>query len=628
MCEGRYPARLILEECLRSASRRYWERCSPAHTETGGSCRTCVGVGRIPSLRVCQMGRVSAGGYGNISASRLVNRYKSDEMVSWSMTPLRQRLGKSELKLAVSAIAIAAIAVGATAFGPALLREIRPTGRIVADVGPLFTGTASTSGPGGAPVADAWVTVFSPLPRLMSSSHNWTNITSSGEMQLFQGWTNSAGVASGFFNANNWSLVASGWPTKLTHFTTNVSLAVYGTLLTFVNSTNKWELYNYQDSIPFNPWSIPNSFSTSLYFDLSNPVASPNIPPPNGGQSPGSNGNGSGSASPEPRGAILSPTWLPGGCGTPPSPSWSTDYDGYITGPFPLFVANNTRHTGTAFPSMAETMVGTRLAADFTGSGGMNAGGAYSASTGVHASYGANASLNVSGASTAAPANVTQSFGMLYMDNVTMHVGRTTETIYTFSHTCYPLYHYTVHRVGVTVTNITDGSFVILGAALPSWYGELINKIVTNKGTASNISTARGASQSWGSMIFTATGTSNAESLVHQSLGLVNDFLASFGLGMAVMSMESICGAFCVAADVATAIGLVTAVAGFAATMLDALAGFSYSFTATENLTLIILTSVNAASHFQLIDSSIGTLMSCAAGSVNAYMPSNVVAWP
>jgi hypothetical protein len=537
------------------------------------------------------------------------------------------------IAVGVAVVLIASAVLGAWMYSRPDVSHLPTQPPATTRVGPSFSFSALYS-PNGQPpwfpAANAWATVTSSNPSVLPSVVNFTNATGENDrLILFQGETGLGGVASGSFAFDNWTTVNSGWPEKLTHVTSSVSLTLEASFQAYNNSTRVWDLYTYYNAIPFDPWSPPLSFSASAYFDLATPAGNLSMLAPPQQQSP-SNSNGTENASGEMHAlpTVVQPDHLT--CPQNPQPTWKTNYDAYVTGPFPIFMLNDTQRHSGGFPAVAfgDSWSTTSTTVNFTGAGGTDAYGSYSAAGGVSTTW-VGTTASSSGATGGALSEANYSFGMLYYDNVTLHAVRTTETLYYYSGLYCKLVTATVQRENTAVVNETDSAGLTLkSASVSQSYGRLIYDVTHQSfNTITNVSTPTGGTAQGSYMVGQATGFSNAESIMRSVTGTAAFFLSTLDLAFTIMDAADACGIFCDAIPIATTVAVMGDVLGIMQEFENSVSSFAYTTTTNENLSLIHISAVNGPFNFQVIGSHVETQFCTAKGTVDAEMPNEVVAW-
>lgn len=542
-------------------------------------------------------------------------------------------------RVAIAGIAVAAIIVIAAVLAAWTVPPVphKDSNRVSMTAGPAFTFHAYQSAfgkPAWSAAANAMVTVTSILPSSLPSKPGLKNYTNSTniEYQMIQGSTLTTGALSGSFNLTNWSTVSSQWPSFVKTITTNVSMWMDSTFQAFNNTTNVWDLYTYSDAISFNPRAPPTSFSASAFFDLAKPAATlPGLPPPSGtpSGSPGSAGNGSSGAgtSVNSLGHVI-----PAGinCGPNPVPKWKTNFDAYVTGPLPVMMANNTkRHSGgTPYADISDVLSGGSYKFDFTGAGGSLAYGAYSTTAGTSVTWGGTGSFSASGAAAAALPQASASFAIIYIDNVTLHAIRTTETLYYHTQPACAVLSFTVQRLTTTVVNMTDSSFNLKAGSWDSAYGELLTAMTHGvQKQIANVSTTSGNSQTWATMTGYATGYSNAQALQHTVTTVASFFLTTLDIGFGIMELAGICGAFCEAGGVTAALSVLGDFLGLMSALNAAMDSFAWTVSTSENLSASFITADNGGFSFQVLGITYPTNWQTAQGSVSVYIPDYIIGW-
>lgn len=537
--------------------------------------------------------------------------------------------------LVAIAVSVVLVISGVSAYW--VIRPLIPThgskSPITAAGGPNFSLHAYYS-PNGFPpwsaASQSWVSVFSAVPSMMPNIDTLSNLTGlTAEMMLYQGLTSTSGNVSGSLNQSNWTTITSEWPSAVSHSTTSVSLWMYTSFQAFNNTTSAWDLYTFDDALPFSPWSPPSSFTATAYYNLAHPAGTlPGLSAPIGG-SPSSSqgGNSSGGASSDYSG--VQPAYIR--CPPNPNPTYKTLWNGYVTGPMPLMMVNNTqRHSGSIdYDGMGDvTNTIKNLTLNFTGSGGTYAYGGYSSSMGSGTTYGANLTFNGSASIAAATSHTDGAFGVIYLDNVTLHVFRNLETLYYYTQPYCRVVSQQVERETTTVVNDTDKHFLLLGGSWNQSYGRLLYDILhsADQGDA-NLSTTAGHSQHWSTLTGYATGYSSAESVLNDVLAKADLFMTGLDLALAVMDAFDACGIICSIGDVGTTVGVIGDALGLMEYISSAVSSFAYAVSLSENLSTIVITSDGVGSHFQLVGSSLETGLVTAKGSAYPYMPDNVVGW-
>lgn len=503
----------------------------------------------------------------------------------------------------------------------------RPSTPTTPENGPAFDFAASyRSAPlsGLVPAPGAWVTVFGAIPDQMTSSNRLSNTTENGEIMLYQAEANANGISQGDFFSQNWSTISSEWPSKLGTNATTVSLLLESSFISFDNATQQWDVYTFSDAIPFDPWSPPSTFTANAYFDLSHPAGTlAGLPPPlslvQGGGRVADLGP-----------LVVTPSYTP--CGQNPAPTWTTNYEGYITGPFPILMTNNTKRT--VFPAVENAIVsgeeisGSTLTINFTGASAEYVGTTYTTTAGAQTTWGAHASLSIAGGGTFASSVTTNSFGMLYVDNVTIHLLRQTETAHYYTQPYCKVVSASYQDEWTSITNVTDNAFYIRGESVGQAYGQLINEVThRDQQTVVNLTTGMGSTQYWAYMMSQAQGTTNAEGILSTVLTDASYFMTALDIGLSVMDLAGACGFVCEAADVADTISLLGDAVGLFASIESAISSFSYTVSTTENLSLIQLTANDNSFHFQVVGSASVTAFPEESGSGYACMPIDVIGW-
>ncbi len=510
---------------------------------------------------------------------------------------------------------------------------------LVLATGPNFSFQAfqSPNGvPAWSPAVGSWVTVTSVLPSSVPNGPGFVNFTSGPniELQLFQGVTGSGGVISGSLNLTNWTTVSTQWPSYDGASTAQVSMWMDSTFQAYSNTSQVWELYTYRDSIPFNPSSPPPGFTAAAYFNLAKPAAPlPGLPPP-GGAAPSSGLGGTGNGSAESNTTMKASAMVrPDGvnCGPNPQPKWKTNWDGYVTGPFPVLMGNDTqRHSGGS-PDfvLTNTVAGGTTTFDFTGAGGSYAYGSYSTTAGTSISWGSKpTTFSAAGPGVDALSESQYSFGVIYLDNVTLHGVRKTETLTYYTQPRCAVVTQQVQYVTTTVVGMTDTGFHLKVAHWNSGYGSLLTSVIkAYSNQIANLTTASGNYQTWAVMTGYATGYSNAQALQHQVQTVASFFLTTLDLGFLVMEAFETCGVFCDAGGVADALSVVGDYLGLMSAINAAEDSFAFTVSTSQNLSAMTASAVGGAFSFQVSGESYPTNWQTSTGSVSVKMPDYIVGW-
>ncbi len=461
-------------------------------------------------------------------------------------------------------------------------------------------------------LSGATVSIFTPLPAIATTGAAGVE-TSEG--LLWQGTTGSGGAVEGVL-APSFASIAHNWTAVISPMTEMVSLLVVATYSIPVGSGNQTAVYSYTNYLPYDPRQPPESFSTTVAFNLAQPSE-----------------------------VIVSPLASQGttsvrtaGPCPPAITVWTTTYDQDFTGPFPILMVNDTGRTqsGVPYVDLAENFLQSQVSFGFTGAGAEESASGTTAYMTSNASWTSGVeNLQIQGAGAAALAEAAYSFGMIYVPNVTLNVlhQNKTTTIY------YP------NGNGGCNSEIVVDQFVrlsILGVAGSEWdpeassfpatYGQMLTELEVGQSggakTAANISVPSGHSYLWVNMTAQAGGYSTVSDLEQQVTSALSVFDTALGVGLAIMDAADACGFLCSAGDIAETLVLTDTALGVALEVVGLVSSVSFSTTVQENYHIVTLTSDNGAFYDQILEAPSTTTLTTTNGTASANMPLDVVGWP
>lgn len=489
------------------------------------------------------------------------------------------------------------------------------------------------------PISGANVTVFTADPYAVGNPA-WAgiNITSSvypdaGEIELLNVTTGPGGTYTGTLGPT-FLEVAHEWTQLLDQATTTQTVALQiHAIYANVTQAGVAQLFSYYDNFPYNPWNPPSQISFGVYFNLSNPIYSGSGSAPSGGG--GSSGSPIATQSVAP--TVARPDHLT--C-TPNSASWKILGSWNVTGPYPIAMANDSapRDTNDYIDLTQSTSTGS-LSAGWTSVSASDALGSKSVEMSAKPSY--NGSQSGYGSSMyggAATSNLSQAYLMFYLSKVTIWAFSTQMTaVYYSGYTCQK---YTtvanfndLQVIGIQMNshgNSRANLFAILVGGENHIFGEILtNDISQGSWTVkSQGNLGGGKTKLYSTYEATISGWSNAASIESRVVAAANIESAAIGIDLAVMTATNICGAICLPADVGGDLGVVSAIAGFALTLISSLSSMTYTVSTSwlldgQSITNGVWNIGNPAKTFAMYLAGSGSTVTLTTPttSVNPYVP-------
>jgi hypothetical protein len=508
------------------------------------------------------------------------------------------------------AVAVAAVVVisGVGVYFEVLHPHVPTNSHPAPVLGPWFNLSATTLGPLGVGEAGAtWVSVVSFLPSLMPSERVLVNVSAPyAEVTLLLEETNSAGKLVGNLNATNWSLISNQWPFVVGQNITSVSLWMDATFEAFNNSTNEWDIYSYDDAVAFDPWNPPTYFSEDALFNLADPVGTaPALPAPRTGEGT-----------------------FDANCGPNPSPQTVVDYNGFVTGPFPILMLNDTRRQlDGPLVSMGDVVTNSAVAVNFTGATGVDIGGTFTANMGTGTTWGMTAPAVNNGAATGAPSDTAQAFAMIYFGYTMFHVYRTTEYIGWRTQPSCNLVSVGIQRESTSIVNMPLGIGVSANSANQSFGWLLHQAELQDVREDANLTTSAGSSQYWSNMMAMSPGVNATIATERRALRVASPFLTPLDVGLFIATAWETCGTGCGASGAAAALEQVDAALGPFSSIANSIGSFSYVSSNNTVLPFAAYTANDASFGLELVGSDSFTQLTTPYGTAYPFLPSYVVAW-
>ncbi|MGA7476716.1 MAG: hypothetical protein WBW47_05795 [Thermoplasmata archaeon] len=428
------------------------------------------------------------------------------------------------------------------------------------------------------PLSGVSVSVSSDGPSYAKGGEAIVIAGSGGVLDLFSGVTGTNGAVSGQLQSSFMGL-ASEW-SALVPANAKVSLTIQATYQVQVGT--KVNVYNFYNSIPYDPRTPQAPLSALLQIDLSSPTY---VEPATAASIVAASTPG--------------PECIPvgGKCVVPcPGPGSGTDVlnSSYVTGPFPLAMEYD-ESTSTDFMNMGLFTISQTEQFSFTGAS-FTQGSSY-VLFGTSPSYSeSGVQVNAAGGSVAATSNSATAVGILYINDVTLFVEN--EKPFTYTVTGFPpncVYHYTygpiTTLIQVTGVQTTGNGIDIHSMTLPASWGQYMTQLLNLKQDFS-VTEGPGSSYSVVTGLNQASGYSNQESVMNQAVNDLSLFSSVLGTALAIMDAASLAPfGSGLGVEIANSVALVASEVGLATSILQAFSSISWSMTLSTSLQALTVTN-------------------------------------